>query len=236
MENLPEIKRTKLPTIEDLRSDKEYIAKNNQLNVLLNNQPKQEWLKEHPIIKVKKRIDGRVVDLPYLYLPIERIEWLLTSIFSKWRVEIISHSLIANSVSVHVRVHYLDPITGEWDWQDGIGAAPLQTNKDAGASDWNQIKSASVQIGLPAAKSYAVKDAVEQLGKLFGKDINRPDSISYSNLNPEANKMKLERELSQKLSKLHPDLKKDYIKKYDEMIESGQSEIEAMQTIIKEIS
>ena len=90
--------------------------------------------------------------------------------------------LMANSSVVTVRLHYLDPISGEWDWQDGIGAAPLQTDKDAGATDWQKIKSDAVMKSVPAAESYAIKDAAEKLGKLFGKDLNRADKILYDTL------------------------------------------------------
>jgi len=34
----------------------------------------------------------------------------------------------------------------------------------------------------PASKSFAVKDAAEQIGRLFGRDLNRPDQISYDSL------------------------------------------------------
>ena len=37
-------------------------------------------------------------------------------------------------------------------------------------------------MGAPAAESYAVKDAAEKIGKLFGKDLNRKDNINYDNL------------------------------------------------------
>lgn len=37
-------------------------------------------------------------------------------------------------------------------------------------------------IGTPAAESYAIKDAAEKIGKLFGKDMNRADQINYDNL------------------------------------------------------
>jgi hypothetical protein len=33
--------------------------------------------------------------------------------------------------------------------------------------------------GLPSAKSFAVKDACEHLGRLFGKDLNRESSLEF---------------------------------------------------------
>jgi hypothetical protein len=162
-----------LPAIQDLYGEKdvELLKKENELNVLLNQVPKEEWVKEHPIAKGVR------------YIPIGRIEWLLTRIFIKWHVELrFEPKLIGNSVVVVVRLHYLSPVDGEWDWQDGVGANPLQTDKDAGAIEWDKIKNDAVMKAAPAAESYAMKDAAEKLGKLFGKDLNRKDEIGYDML------------------------------------------------------
>ena len=76
----------------------------------------------------------------------------------------------------------INPITGNEDWNEGVGAAPIQTDKGAFATDWTKVKAAGVQMALPMAKTYAVKDAVEQFGKLFGKDVARKSQIDYDNI------------------------------------------------------
>jgi hypothetical protein len=114
------------------------------------------------------------------YLPIERVEYLLTTIFIKWRVEIQSAQVMANSVVVILRLFVLNPLTAEWDYQDGIGAAPIQTEKGAAATDFGKVNTLAVQMAAPAAESYAFKDAAEKFGKLFGKDLNRKDEINYA--------------------------------------------------------
>lgn len=159
-----------LPAIRDIYSDSVDIIKENNLNVLLNQPPKESWIKQHPIAKNVK------------YIPIERVEYLLTSIFIKWHVEVKSVQLVANSVVVIVRLHYMNPVTNEMEYQDGIGASPLQTDKGASATDWTQIKSDAVMKSAPAAESFAVKDAAEKIGNLFGKDLNRADKILYDSL------------------------------------------------------
>jgi hypothetical protein len=116
------------------------------------------------------------------YIPIEIVEYLLTSIFIKWYVEIKETQVIANSVVVTIRLHYQNPTDAEMRYQDGIGAAVMQTAKDAGATDFTQIKSDAVMKAAPAAKSYAIKDAAETIGKLFGKDLNRKDAFGYDAL------------------------------------------------------
>jgi hypothetical protein len=160
-------KQATLPALKDIYSDKLEIKKNQELNMILNADPKKEWVKEHPIIS------------GYKYIPVERQEYLMTMIYGKWTVEVKNVQLIANSVTVTVRVHYLDPVTGQMEWIDGVGASPIQTDKDAGATDFNKMKASAIQMSAPSAKTYAFKDAVETLGKIFGKDLNRKDMISY---------------------------------------------------------
>lgn len=159
-----------LPKLKDLYSGEIAVKKENDLNILLNHEPRPEWIKRHPMASNVK------------YIPIEVVEYLLTSIFIQWSVEIRHTQVIANSVVVTIRLHYRNPIDSEMRYQDGIGAAPMQTAKDAGATDFTQIKSDAVMKAAPAAESYAVKDAAEKLGKLFGKDLNRKDAFGYDAL------------------------------------------------------
>ena len=161
---------TKLPTLQELLTDTEDSLKQNALTVLLNQNPPAQWLSEHPMIK------------GYKYIPIEKIEYLLTRIFGQWHVEVRNTQIVANSVVVTVRLHVNNPISGEAMWQDGIGAAPIQTDKGAGATDWNSVKTDGVQKAAPAAETYAVKDAAEKFGKIFGRDVARKGSMNYTDL------------------------------------------------------
>ena len=160
----------RLPALNELYSDKELAVKNNDLNILLNHVPDPKWIKEHPFIKNLK------------YIPIERVEWLLTTIFTKWWIEILDSKIIGNSVMVTLRLFVLDPIEGVIMHNDGIGASPLQTDSGAGAIEFNKLKSGAVMMAAPAAESYALKDAAEKFGRLFGKDISRKGQVNYENL------------------------------------------------------
>ena len=144
-----------LPSLKELTLVPEQAFKQDQLNVLLNHEPPREWVKAHPMFT------------GVLYIPIDKVEFLLTRIFQEWRVEVIKYEQLFQSVSVHVRVHYKNPITGEWNFHDGLGAVAVQTEKGASAADLSKIKSDAVMKSLPAAKSFAIKDAAEHLGKLF---------------------------------------------------------------------
>lgn len=145
----------------------EEIQDSARLKSILNSPVNTKWLKNHPTAKNVK------------YLPIDKIEILLDMIFQEWRIEILNISQLAQSVCATVRVHYKNPITGEWSFHDGVGASPLQTNAGKSAADLANIKNNAVQLAAPAAKSYAIKDAVEHLGKMFGRDVNRSDTVGY---------------------------------------------------------
>ena len=157
-----------LPTIQDLYHTKDVAVKNDQLTVLLNQEPNPKWVKAHPFIK------------NYNYIPIERIEYLLKSIFKKYRIEILREGQSFNGVYVVVRVHYLNPITNEMDFHDGIGAVELQTAKGTSPADLANINNGALGMALPIAKTRAIKDACDHFGKLFGADLNRKDQIRYS--------------------------------------------------------
>jgi hypothetical protein len=177
-----QLTKHQLPALEDLYEDKELTKKINDLNTLLAAAPKTEWLKSHPTIKTKQVINGVEQDVPLTFMPIERVEYLLTRIFVRWWVEIKSSQVMANSVVTAVRLWVIDPITGEQIFQDGIGACPIQTNKGAAATDFTQVKSGAIQMAAPASETYAVKDAAEKFGKIFGKDLNRKDEIGLQEI------------------------------------------------------
>jgi len=158
----------KLPTLAELALSPEDAFRNDQLNLLLNQNPPAQWVKAHPFAKAVS------------YLPIDKVEFLLTKIFQNWKVEVLREGQLFNSVYVAVRLHYRNPLTGEWLSHDGLGAVGVQTDAGAKASDMNAIKQDAIMKALPAAESYAVKDAAEKIGAIFGKDLNRRDVAVFN--------------------------------------------------------
>jgi len=128
------------------------------------------------------------------YLPIEAVEMLLTKVFQRWRVEIRDSKNILNAVLVVVRVHYMHPVTNEWEWQDGIGAQKIQVDKGSAASNLQNIKPDAISMAGPSAKSLAIKDAAHHIGKLFGKDLNRSGAMDFKGTYA-TDELKQEREL-----------------------------------------
>jgi hypothetical protein len=145
--------------IKEMWANKDFMGKVEWLNGKLNQEPDPTWIKILLGTNVK-------------YLPIERIEWLLTDIFGKFHYEVKSVAVSEGSVYCVVRVHYYNPVLDVWEWADGVGASPMIAAE----------KEMAMALALPAAKTFAVKDAVEPLGKIFGKDLNRADLIAYDGM------------------------------------------------------
>jgi hypothetical protein len=161
-------KQVTLPTLADLTGDIEIAYKNDQLNLLLNQPPPAQWVKTHPFIK------------GYNYLPIDKVELLLRKIFKEYRIEITGQGTAFNGVYVTVRVHFRSPITGDWLFYDGIGAAQLQTKKDTSPADLANINNGAISMAFPIAKTIAIKDACDHFGSLFGANLNRKDVVEFT--------------------------------------------------------
>jgi len=157
-----------LPTIAELTGDVELALKNDQLNLLLNQAPPQNWVKTHPYIK------------GHNYLPIDKVELMLKRIFKRYRIEITGQGIAFNGVWVTIRLHYQNPIDGAWDYHDGIGAMQLQTKAGTSPADLININNGAVSMAFPIAKTLAIKDAADMFGKLFGADLNRKDTLNYT--------------------------------------------------------
>lgn len=152
--------------------DRELAEKYGKLNQLLQKEPNKEWVKDHPFAKGVK------------YIPIEKIEMILRQVFGKFEVKINDYKVIANSIAVHITLSVVDPMTGEMINQDGLGAMPIQLDKDSDPTDFTKIKNNAIMLALPSAESYAIKDAAEKIGKLFGADLNRKEKVYYQNIYP----------------------------------------------------
>jgi hypothetical protein len=159
-----------LPKLADLYevSKVEEAFKNDQFNALMNAEPRKEWVKQNKYAGNSN------------YIPVGIVETLLQKVFKTFTVEVIREGVMFNAVYVTVRIHLKHPVTGEMFFIDGVGAAELQTKSGASAADLSAINKGAVMMALPMAKSYAIKDAAEHLGKLFGRDLNRKETMAYT--------------------------------------------------------
>lgn len=167
---------SKLPTLQELTKDIEFSEKQDALNYLLNQAPPQQWVKKHPIVNVK--VNGQSTALEYI--PVEQVKMLLTKIFQVWESEIVDYKALFNAVSVQVRLKVRNPITGDWIIHDGVGAVDVQTKAGSSAADLSQITGSAVMKALPAAASYALKNAAEKLGAIFGGNLQKYDLAPFT--------------------------------------------------------
>ena len=160
---IPELDKIKLTDLEGMGLDERtnVVAR----NYILNKQPHAPWLKKHPIYGNQ-------------YLPIDKVEWLLTVLFGKWKVEVKEVKQIVNSMQCTIRLYYWNNFNNEYDWQDGVGASPMQQDSGGGA-----LKPNGVMLATPIAKTNAIKDAADTIGRVFGRDLNRKDLIGYEGEN-----------------------------------------------------
>lgn len=169
-EKLPATKSAKL-TINKLFQQKlEQAIPLEELNIILATPPPLNWIKVHPNIQNHK------------YLPIDKVEYLLRSLFKKFAIEVKESKQLLNSIQVTVRVHYLNPATNEMMFHDGVGAWELQTKAGTGTLilDMSNLNRGSVPMALGIAKSVAIKDACDHFGTLFGANLNRKDTQEFT--------------------------------------------------------
>lgn len=162
-----QISEKKMPTIQELYENTDLAIKHDDFNVLMNQDPPASW------VKVNKYAGNSH------YLPIEKVEWLLRRIFKQFRIEITGQGVAFNGVWVTVRVHYVHPVTNEWEYHDGIGAEALQVKSGSSPADLANLNKGALAMAFPLAKSQAVKDACDHFGKAFGADLNRKDVLAY---------------------------------------------------------
>lgn len=170
------MEKKQLPKLVELHATPEVAFKNDQLKLLLNQPVHAKWIRKHPLATTKDEM-GKTV--PAKYIPIDKIEFLLDRIFQEWRIEVLREGVMFNSVYVTIRLHYKNPINNEWSYHDGVGAKDMQ--KDSGTDlSMSTIKASAVMMALPSAKSFAIKDAAEHLGELFGRNLNRNHTLAFA--------------------------------------------------------
>lgn len=169
-ETLPATKNAKLTINKLFKQKLDRIVPLEELNIILATPPPANWVKVHPYIKTHK------------YLPIDKTEYLLRSLFKKFAIEVKEVKQLFNAVNVTVRVHYLNPATDEMMFHDGVGSWDLQTKKDTGALqlDLSNINIGAVPMATGIAKSVAIKDACDHFGTLFGANLNRKDTQEFT--------------------------------------------------------
>lgn len=165
------------------------IKTNAELFELLKETPPENWVKQH------SEITG------YRFLPIDKIEFLLKEIFKfNYRIEIIDHKQLFNTVSVVIRVHYKEFDT-PFNWLSFDGGAAEEPEKNKGEET---LKPFAVAAAFPATKSNAIRNACLSFGELFGANLNR---LGYISNNDNQNQKTSRAKMLKKLKELFEEVK-----------------------------
>lgn len=133
---------------------------------VLDSSPKKEW-----VDKIEE-LNG------YRYLPIDKVEWLLSRLFDDWSAEITHIISSEKKCIVGVSISYTIGTTKYK--RPGVGSCDIG----------GQFTSSST--AFPAAKSIAIRDAAEMIGNIFGANLNRKNVPVPVKEKPEINEKVLE--------------------------------------------
>lgn len=129
----------------------------------LNADPNTKAIKKNPFANNAK------------YIPIEILESALDSIFrGLWKVENVKYSVELNSIVVSLDLSVFHPISMIWITRSGIGAMPIEQDKKT-----KELNNKALHKNVPAAKSFAFRNAVQSLGRRFGRNLNRDMDFSF---------------------------------------------------------
>jgi hypothetical protein len=134
---------------------------------------------ENPLVKVQRVIE-RCNEDPnedfviahedgFVFLPISHIEMMLDEIFyGHWSVRGFIYEAVQNELLGSLEVEVIHPVT----------AAPI-VRAGAGAVTIMKGTVTNLSLDLPRLKVECIKNAVQSLGKCFGRDLNREILDSY---------------------------------------------------------
>ncbi len=160
---------TPVKAVEFLPTDKDGKPKYTDLasfKTLVDSNPHSNW------IKTNKYSDNAK------YLPIRIVEELLSGVFPFWEAHQVGEpKLIGNSIVISVNLRVYNPLLGHWLNFPGVGAVPIEMEKNAHPTDWEKVKPKALHKNAPAALSFAISNAAKKIGRLFGSHLNSSETI-----------------------------------------------------------
>lgn len=128
---------------------------------ILSSNPKKDWIHSNKYAGNAK------------YISIHVIEDLLNKLFPFWEVKQNGQAqILGNSVVVSVELRVFNPLINQWISYAGIGAVPIEVKSGAHPTDFTKISPKAMHKNVPAAMSYAVKNAAKKIGRIFGSHLN----------------------------------------------------------------
>lgn len=165
----------------DLKDSKVLRAKWEKLEafqLMLNQAP--------PDIAIEQTPDGQARTMV-----ISHVENALDTLYlGQWSTRDFKYSVVGNELAGVITLEVIHPITGTARTLTGVAAQAIMMDKAPDGLDnrekneWSQDirnkKSKALKMNLPALKAECLKNAAQQLGKAFGKDLNRKNAGVYA--------------------------------------------------------
>lgn len=140
-----------------------------RFNQRLNTPPPKEEIKENKFADNAK------------YLPISFVQMTLDEMyFGLWETVNFTKQVIVNEIVGSVELRVFHPVIKQWITKTGVAATPIRLVKDSEVTDVSaKIKNALTQ-DAPHLLADCIKNAAKQLGKRFGRDLNRKFEDTYN--------------------------------------------------------
>ena len=165
--------------MQQIKFTTEELARIEVFSKMLNSEPNPAELKPTPDGKAK-------------YLPISFVEMTLDELFfGQWSIENFKWSAIQNEVQGSLELIVVHPITGLLIRRTGAASIVITVDKvpediknDNKAKNMHALnvenkKSNALDMAFPKLKAECLVNAAKSLGKIFGRDINRPLADNY---------------------------------------------------------
>jgi len=112
---------------------------------------------------------------------ISHLEMLLDEYFlGIWETENFRWSVITNEIVGSIDLIVLHPVTGMKIKRTGAAAIQIMVNKGSDPMQVQNKKANALDMGFPKLKAECIKNAANSLGKMFGRDLNRKESDTFT--------------------------------------------------------
>lgn len=134
------------------------------------------------------------------YIPISIIEGMLDGYFlGQWSTQEVKAVRVENEILMTLELCVVNPITGQVRCVSGAAAGQIgvyrftgdKSKKGAYSRDMDHKIPNTLEKDFPSIKAMAVKNAAKSLGRRFGRELNRRDTIGRNpnDLNETENKI-----------------------------------------------
>ena len=143
-----------------MSNNTDLIGKLESFQSLLNSEPPQDKIKTMSNFK---------------YLPISYHEATMDRLFfGLWSSEVLQAQQVLNEIICTVKITYTHPVNQKEYTRTGVASVQIQQDSGTKICDFTTYKKANaLQLCLPKARAEAFKNATQQLGKVFGRDLAR---------------------------------------------------------------